>query len=81
VIVLGVANRQRVSWRPSKNGERLVKTGRLADPLRQHHDPASVELHDERQFQRANRLEQPRCLSRIGIDQTPAGAMRNPLAD
>jgi hypothetical protein len=76
VIVLGIADRQRVPRREPKRIERTVKTSRLTHTLGQcHHSPGVKEQH-ERQFERPNHVEQAGRLARIRVDQRLTGAKR-----
>ena len=72
VIVFGVADRHGVPRRQAEHVERGVQPGGLADALRQRHHAAAVEQQHERQFQRANRLQQARRLVGGAVDQALA---------
>ena len=53
MIVLGIADRQCVVRRQSKNRERMMKAGCLGDRLWQNHHSVAVENEGERQLRQA----------------------------
>ena len=80
VIVLGVADRQRVAGGQAQRVERRVHARALADALRQRHHTALVEDQHQRQFERANHVENRRRIGRVGVDQRLPGTAGNAAA-
>src|SRR6185312_2278307 len=80
MIVLRISDGDCIVRRQAQNLKRLAKTRRLADGLRQHHEPAAIEHHHKRQLKPAKYFQYPRGFTSIGIDNHSAGVERNTLS-
>ena len=77
VIVLRVADGDRIPRRGAQDVQRGAQPGGLADPLGHPHDPAAIEYEHQRQLQRPNHVEHHCSVHRLRIDQRMARAMGN----
>lgn len=78
MVILGVADRDRVAGRQPQRLERDVQSAGLAHALWRGHHPPAVENQDEGQFERPNDVEEPWALIGISIDQALSRGERNP---
>ena len=68
VIVLGVADADRVVDRQPQRREHAREPDRLGDARRQHHETAAVERQDLRLLERANHVEHRGGAASVGLD-------------
>ena len=68
VIVLRVADADRVVNRQPQRREHAREPDRLGDARRQHHQTAAVERQDQRLLERANHVEHGRRAAGVGLD-------------
>ena len=72
MVVLGITDGERVVAGESKGAEHLAKPARLANPVRQDHEPGPVEMKRKRQLQLAHDGEDSLCVRGIRLDDAPA---------
>ena len=72
MIVFRVTHRNGIPRGQSECVQGDVQAGGLADALRQDHDLSSVEQQHQRLFQRADNVQQARCIDGCTVHETLA---------
>ena len=78
MIVLRVSDGNGVVHRCAQAPERFLKAARLADAVRQHHEPADIEGDSERETETTDDLDDLRRSVGASIDHTLTTLMRDP---